>query len=235
MNLQRFTFLRRASRAFTLVETLVVVSIIVLILALSTPALTRVIMSSKLTSAGEAVFGAISQAQQAAYAGNVPVELRFFKVPDSFGGNPAYRSYQIFKIIQIPDASSAAGVKESLEAVGTLIRLPESIFIVPDDTLSPALAGNGLPDVKDGASIGYSGVTSAVYNAWRFMPDGSCRKVGTSTGGFATLEYQTLTQSFITIAADSGSVITPDNLPKNFFTIQVDPFTSKARSYKPGF
>lgn len=235
MNILRFTFLRRTSRAFTLVETLVVVSIIVLVLALSAPALTNIIMSSKLTSAGESVLGAISQAQQAAHASNVPVELRFFKVPDSFGTNPAYRSYQIFKITQITDNSSVAGVKESLQAVGNLVRFPENIIIVADNSLSPALTGDGLPDSKEGTSTGYSGVASAVYNAWRFMPDGSCRKVGTSTGGFATLEYQTLTQSFITIATDSGTAITAETLPRNFFTIQVDPFTSKARSYKPGF
>ncbi len=224
-------------RAFTLIELLVVVAIIVLLLTAAAPALSSVIMANKLSSAGESVMGAISEAQQVAYASNVPVELRFFKIPDSFGTNPTYRSYQIFKILQVSAASGATGgVQESVEPVGSLVRLPESIAIVTDDTLSPALTGEGLPDTRPGGSVGYSGVASAVYNAWRFMPDGSCRKVAkASTGGLATLEYQKLTESFITITTDAGQAITVGNLPKNFFTIQVDPFTSKARSYKPGF
>ena len=225
-----------ASRAFSLIEMLVVVTIIVLLLAFSAPALSRTLMASKLASAGESLFGAISEAQQVAYASNVPVELRFFKVPDAFGANPAYRSYQIFKIIQVTEGTgAAANVKESLEPANNLVNLPESVIIVADDTLSPALKGDGLPDSKEGSSVGYSGVQTAVYNAWRFMPDGSCRKVGQATGGFATLEYQTLTESFITLTIESGQAITMQNLPKNFFTIQVDPFTGKARSYKPGF
>jgi uncharacterized protein (TIGR02596 family) len=226
----------RAFRAFSLIEMLVVVTIVVLLLAFSAPALSRTLMASKLSAAGESIFGAISEAQQIAYASNVPVELRFFKVPDAFGVNPAYRSYQIFKIIQVTDSTGgSAQVKESLEPVNNLVSLPESVIIVPDITLSPALSGDGLPDTKEGSSVGYSGVQTAVYNAWRFMPDGSCRKVGQSSGGFATLEYQTLTESFITLTTESGQVITAQNLPKNFFTIQVDPFTGKARTYKPGF
>lgn len=225
-----------ASRAFTLIELLVVVAIIVLLLTAAAPALSSVIMANKLSSAGESVVGAISEAQQVAYASNVPVELRFFKVPDSFGTNPSYRSYQIFKILQVTSTSGSAGtLQESVQPVGNLVRLPESIVIVPDNTLSPALAGDGLPDTRQGSNVGYSGVESAVFNAWRFMPDGSCRKVGNSSGGLATLEYQKLTDSFITLTTDAGQAITAGNLPKNFFTIQVDPFTSKARSYKPGF
>lgn len=222
--------------AFTLIELLVVVAIIVLLLTVSAPALSSMLMATKLSSAGESVLGAISEAQQVAYASNVPVELRFFKVPDAFGANPSYRSYQIFKILQVTSSTGSTGnLQESVQPVGNLVRLPESIVIVPDNTLSPALTGDGLPDTRQGSNVGYSGVESAVFNAWRFMPDGSCRKVGNNSGGMATLEYQKLTDSFITLTTDAGQAITVGNLPKNFFTIQVDPFTSKARSYKPGF
>jgi len=225
-----------ASRAFSLIEMLVVVTIIVLLLVFSSPALSRTLMASKLASAGETVFGAISEAQQMAYASNVPVELRFFKVPDAFGSNPAYRSYQVFKIMQVTDgAGAAANVKESIEPANNLVNLPEGVIIVSDDALSPALMGDGLQDTKEGASVGYSGVPNAVYNAWRFMPDGTCRKVGKATSGFASLEFQKLTESFLTVTIESGQAISVQNLPKNFFTIQVDPFTGKARSYKPGF
>ena len=205
-------------------------------LAFSGPALSRTLMASKLSGAGDTLLGAISQAQQLAFANNIPVDIRFFKVPNGFGENPAYRSYQIFKISQIAEGVGAgATIKEVLVPEGNLVNLPENILIVNDQTLSPALAGDGLPDVRENSSNGYSGVADATFNAWRFMPDGTCRKVGASQNNMATLTFQTLTESFLTITSDAGQPITEANLPKNFFTIQVDPFTGKARSYKPGF
>lgn len=224
------------NRAFTLIEMLVVVAIIVLLLVFSQPALSRTLMSSKLSGAGQSLMGAISEAQQLAFANNVPVDIRFFKVPDGFGENEAYRSYQIFKITQVFEGTGASAVvKEELVPHGNLVNLPENILIVDSEELSPALSGEGLPDVRENSSTGYSGVEDATFNAWRFMPDGTCRKVGKSQNNMATLTYQTLTESFLTITSDAGQEITVANLPKNFFTIQVDPFTGKARNYKPGF
>lgn len=224
------------NKGFTLVEMLVVVAIIVLLMAFAQPALSRTLMASKLSGAGQSLLGAISQAQQLAFANNVPVDIRFFRVPDGFGENAAYRSYQIFKITQVTEGTGAgATVNESLVPEGNLVNLPENILIVDDEDLSPALSGDGLPDVRENSSNGYSGVADATFNAWRFMPDGTCRKVGATQEGMATLTFQTLTESFLTITSDAGQPITVANLPKNFFTIQVDPFTGKARSYAPGF
>ena len=67
------------------------------------------------------------------------------------------------------------------------------------------------------------------------MPDGTCRKVGSTTNGLAALTFQTLPESFFTVTFDIGAELTLAKLPKNFFTIQIDPFTGKARNYKPGF
>ena len=235
MNFPSKHSLRRIT-GFTLIEMLVVVAIIVLLMAFAQPALSRTLMASKLSGAGQSLLGAVSQAQQLAFANNVPVDIRFFRVPDGFGENLAYRSYQIFKITQVAEETGAgATIRESLVPEGNLVNLPENILIVADDDLSPALSGDGLDDVRENSSNGYSGVRDAKYNAWRFMPDGTCRKVGATQEGVATLTFQTLTESFLTITSDAGQPITVANLPKNFFTIQVDPFTGKARSYKPGF
>ncbi|WP_322281165.1 Verru_Chthon cassette protein D [Prosthecobacter sp.] len=220
--------------AFSLIEMLVVVTIIVLLLAFTTPALMRTMQSSRLTSAGDTLFGAISEAQQMAYAQNVPVEVRFFKFAEGLDTNTNFRAYQMFKVTLTTEEDG--DVVETLVPVNNLTRTPEGIIIVTDQELSPMLSGASLPDSKPGGgAIGYSGVEGAEYNAIRFMTDGSCRKVEETADGLAGLAYQTLPSSFFTITIDNGQEITTANLPKNFYTIQIDPFTGKARNYKPGF
>lgn len=236
------TFMKRVrnphllSQAFTLIEMLVVVTIIVLLLAFSTPALMRTLEATRLSSVGDSLLGAISEAQQISYAQNVPTELRFFSYGGDFGSKPQIRSYQLFKVTLTSQGTGAAlSYKETLVPVNSLVILAEGIVIPTDDELSPALSGEGLPDQKDDGSAGYSGVKEATYTALRFMTDGTCRKAGKAQGGFAQLVLQTLPTCFFTITYDNGQEIEVSNLPKNFFTIQVDPYTGKARSYKPGF
>lgn len=187
--------------------------------------------------------GAVAEAKQLAYAQNVPVELRFFKYADQdFTGSTLqlFRSYQVFKIVTVTQGAGASAVsKESVVPVGNLTKLSDGIIIAADTALSPMLNGqNGtsLDDTKSsgGNGPGYSGVSGAKYNAIRFMPDGSCRRVNAQTGGYSQLDYGTLPTSFFTITYDNGQPVTVGNLPKNFYTIQVDPFTGKARNYRPG-
>jgi hypothetical protein len=69
--------------------------------------------------------------------------------------------------------------------------------------------------------------------ALRFFPDGTCKKVNVS-GTLATLTIPTLPTSFVTVIEESvknaGS-----GVPENFYTVQVDPYTGRSRSYRPGF
>ncbi|HEY1080881.1 MAG TPA: Verru_Chthon cassette protein D, partial [Prosthecobacter sp.] len=123
---------RPVAAAFTLIEMLVVVTIIVLLMAFATPALMRTLQSARLSSVGDSLVGAISEAQQVAYAQNVPVELRFFMHPSAdFTDSPALvRSYQLFKIVLVTEGQGAAvNVTESLEPVGNLVKLPDGIVI----------------------------------------------------------------------------------------------------------
>lgn len=235
---------RQARRAFSLIEMLVVIALVAMILASSTPALMRTMQATRLASTGDSIMGAITEAKQLSYAQNVPVELRFFKYADQdFPGSTVqlFRSYQMFKIVTVTQGvGSNAQTLESVVPVNTLSKLSDGVIIAAGTDLSPLLNGqNGtsLDDVKPNAAggVGYSGVSGAKYNALRFMPDGSCRKVSAQQNGFAQLEYGTLPNSFFTLTYNSGQEVTTGNLPKNFYTIQVDPFTGKARNYRPGF
>ena len=228
-------------RAFTLIEMLVVVTIIVLLLAFSTPALMRTMQSTRLASVGDLLLGTISEAQQMAFAQNVPFELRFYSHNSEFGDNPLFRAYQLFKVTTVTEGTGTSSqINESILPAGGLVKFSEGIVIAADDELSPGLSGLQLEDAKaNGEKPGYSGVENATYTAIRFMPDGSCRKVGANSSANsvtqATLTFQTLPESFFTITYDINAEITTENLPQNFYTIQIDPFTGKARNYKPGF
>jgi len=229
-------------RGFSLIEMLVVVSIVVMLLALATPALTRTLQASRLSAAGEAMMGSIAEAQQTALTANTPVDMRFFSFIEDLDQAPVYHSYQLFKITQSTQGGGGnSTVTEKVVPVGNLIRLPEGVIIPTDSALSGAFssstggASTGIQDTKENSQVGYSGVSGATYNALRFMPDGTCRSVGATVNGMAKLEFLNLPQNFFTMTFGSGAAVTLANLPKNFFTIQIDPYTGKARSYKPGF
>jgi len=225
-------------RAFTLIETLVVVSIIVLILALTGPSLLGTMQASRLTSAGDSVLGALSEAQQMAMSLNLPIEVRFFKYPTAMQSTPFYHSYVMLKVTT--SSSGATGtLTESLETIASATRLPENVVILTGSQLSPLLESSpaDLPDSGGQGYTTYSGVSGAVYNAVRFLPDGTVRVVGTTTSGMAALSFPGQIQNcYITIVSDSGLPAQVDvkSLPKNFYCIQVDPYTGKLRNYRPG-
>lgn len=230
--------LSSARRAFTLVETLVVVSIIVLILAMTGPTLLRTMQANKLTSAGDSLLGFITEAQQLSATLNTPVEVRFYKYELAPAQFEAFHSYQMFKVTT-PTAGTGSSVafKELFAPLASPVRLPEGIIIPTDNELCPLLDGEGFPDQSDDNPTGNSGVPEASYVALRFMTDGSCRRVTSvaeQNDQLASLIFQPLNQSYFTIANDVGQEMTVSKLPKNFFTIQIDPFNSKARTYRPG-
>jgi uncharacterized protein (TIGR02596 family) len=227
---------------FSLIELLVVVTIIVLVMAMATPALTRTLQAGKLSSAGDSLLGIISQAQQYSNTYNLPVEIRFFKFNtdlDLPGARQDFRAYMMFKVTT-GALTQGSTLTETFVPMGGITRLPESITLVADPDLSPLLpSANSVADTKNGSSPGYSGVSGATYNAIRFMPDGTFRLPGAasaSTSGLTTIVFaQDITNSHITLASDAGAASTKSTLPKNFYTIQIDPFSGKARTYRPGF
>ena len=215
----------KGGRGFTLVELLVVITVISILLAFSAPALFSGLQASRLSGAGERMVSAISEAQQAAFSQNCTVEMQFYSYGTPLDPKPQFRSYRLFKVTNTPVSGN-----EKVTSMGAIYNLPEGVVITKDDTYSPALSGSGSTDGEQNA-----GVAGAEYIAFRFLPDGSCRKVGVTTAGRAALQYMNLQQCFFTLLEEDGKTATSTELPTNFFTIQIDPFTGKARAYRPGF
>jgi hypothetical protein len=169
-----------------------------------------------------------------AVSSNVQVEVRFFKYQTPMSPASAFRSMQMFKINHDP-ISQGGNFTEVLQPVGDLVRLSDGIVIIDEVTnLSPLLASASLPDTKPGGNGSYSGNSEAEYNAIRFLPDGSCRMLSSATGGAVTLTYPSLPASCITLCDDLGRQIDMATLPSNFYCIQIDPYTGKMRTYRPG-
>ena len=217
---------REEKCGFTLIELLTVVAIITILLVATVPSMLGAMNSTRIGSAGSTLMGMLSQAQQLSSSQNVPVEVRFYRYPTLMDATPQIRAYQLFKI-----SSSPVGVAtETTVGLGVPTKIPDSLVIANDPGLSPCLAGGDIPDTDN-----FSGVAGAVYTAIRFMPDGSCRRVGATAGAIASLTYQTLPESFMTIVEYKGVDVTAGTLPPDFYTVQIDPFTGKARNYRPGF
>lgn len=214
-----------ARAAFTLVELLVVITVISILLAFSAPALFSGLGASRLGSAGERMLAGLSEAQQTAFSQNCAVEVQFYVYGGELSAEEAFRGYRIFKVTSAVNTGS-----EVISSMGAIANLPDGVNISQNATLSPALAGNRIAD-----SLGNSGAVNASYAAIRFLPDGTCRKVTSSANGVAALEFLPLSESFFTLLEDDGNVYSASQLPKNFYTIQTDPYTGKSRAYRPGF
>jgi uncharacterized protein (TIGR02596 family) len=211
--------------AFTLVELLVVITVISILLAFAAPALFNGLGASRLTGAGDTVMSALSEAQQTAFAQNVAVEVQFYSYPDIMEAQPAFRALRMFRVTNPPGI-----VADTVKSLGEIIKFPSGIIIATDGTLSPMLADSTLPDTSEN-----SGMTGATYCAIRFLPDGTCRKVTATSAGLAALTLLDLQESFLTVVEDDGKTYNSQQLPTNFYTIQTDPVTGKSRSYRPGF
>lgn len=224
----RFPTTKSSARsAFTLIELLVVITVISLLLAFSAPALFNGLQASRLSGAGERMVSTLSEAQQTAFAQNVVVEVRFYAYEGILGSERAYRSYRIFKVTNPNNASG--NTTEDVASVSAIVNLPDGVIISGNDGLSPALSGHTRTDTAREA-----GVSDAHFASIRFLPDGTCRKV-VGDGGIPTLEFLDLRESFFTMLEDDGNEYSTATRPKNFFTIQTDPYTGKSRSYRPGF
>lgn len=226
-------------------EMLVVVAIISLLAAAAVPQFFSVIKASRLTAAGDALISRIAQAQQTALAQNTQVELRLYEYLDQ----SALDEESKFKAVQLVDplgksgsggsvtggGDAGGGNEEALRAspIGEVYYLQSGVVFASTKELSPLLQSK----FKAGEEL--SGKTNASFAALRFYPDGSFkvveRKQEEGEQGAEATEAGAITpklkDSYITIADEAD--LEKGSVPKNFVCIQIDPYTGKARVYRP--
>jgi uncharacterized protein (TIGR02596 family) len=204
------------SRAFTLIELLAVIAVIGLITATTVPMLFSTMKANRLSAAGEELVNRISLAQQMAVSRNHEIELRFYHYvdPEDPASKDHYRSTLIAQ--PAPDPNAPGSVETIV--LSDMSYLRNGIVIANDETLSPILteaSRNDYPDA-DGRIRG----ATASYKTIRFFPDGSCDVILVTNKAYLTVVEE---RDFAVVGG----------IPKNFFAVQVDHYTSRATTYRP--
>lgn len=209
---------KRSRKAFSLIEMLVVVSVVGILLAFAAPQLFSLVQSTSLTAEGTFIRNKLSQAQQIALSQNTDVEVRFFKMKDEGNAeqDAAFRGFQFYRYNaygQLLPVSEFFRIKPPI-----VINEPLSTLVIAgggsSDAISPA-AGRDVIPVMDQE-------TKFDYVSFRFRPDGSTDLPGKAKGGGDTW--------YVTLVKGLPTASTP---PENYFTVQLDPFNGRVTEYRP--
>lgn len=221
-----------ARSAFTLIEILVVLTIISIIMFFTVPNMGEIIQGSKLTQAGDQLKYDLGLAQQTAVKDNQTVEVRFYQYrqPEQPSGAAlnTYTAYQMFSLI--PDSTKPSDPKAEriLSPIGKIKKLPIGVIIPQNETWSTLVTNssiaNGTQEVP--GLIPTEKQTVATYRSFQINPDGS-----------TNLDTSGIDQWFVTLLDSSEVERAGGNLdslaPKNYICLQVDPFNGGTRWFQP--
>jgi len=204
------TAFERDTKAFSLVELLVVMAIMGLMAALVLPALTQTLRASKLTTAGQTMMDELNLARQTAQSRNTPVEVRYYKLPDysdSATATPAvYRAMQSFILL---DGSTNALDRPKF--------LPSPVILSPNASESAFLSSTNHTEQPSQTNAPVAGFGQNYrYRSIRFAPNGS-------------VDLQN-PENFFTLVLQNDKPLTEG---ANFFTVQLNPISGSVRSFRP--
>lgn len=211
----------RRPGAFTLVELLVVMGIMVLLIAVAGPTAIQILRGSNVTQSGEMVGDQLVLARQTAITKNRPVEVRFYELPITSADKAKnYAAMQSFRIEE-------NGTKTPLTKLQPLSS--RVIFATDAEGTGDALLHSTLINKPSKAvlSVGTEKLTvygECKYTAFRFLTNGS-----------ADLDPTTAKDSggwFITLM-EANLKMPATGPPKNFYTLRIEPLSGRVRLFRP--
>ncbi len=206
-------------RAFSLVEMLVVVSIVALLAAITVPGFSGIVRNYNLTDAGKQVVDALSLARQMAISKNQTVEVRFYKHTSN---NNQYDS-----IVTVVPSNGNTG--SSVQWLAKPLYLPTGIVFTTNNTAYSSLittTSTTTGDTPETVSTDTSPVTPAAlqgesYVAFHFRSDGRTDLDPAATQPWCVTLY-------ITGSAAAGTAPAAD-----YVTILLDPVMGRTRLFQP--
>ena len=214
---------RPLNSGFSLVEMLIVLTVLGILFAVAAPNLFTLMQASTLSSEGSLIRNKLTQAQQIALSKNTDVEVRFYKMADP-GSAELTEEFRAFQFFQFDE-------KGQLEPVSKFFRIKPPVVI--SEAHSTLLNPSSNSD-SEGKEYGFVSpekgrfpipvgeeIQDAEYVSFRFRPDGSTDLPG-RTGSDDTW-YVTLLQG-----GNGGS-----DLPANFYIVQVDSFNGRIGVFRP--
>lgn len=200
--------------AFTLVELITVIAVMATLMLISMPYLVGTMQANRLTAAGEGLMFRLARLQQVVATTSQPAEIRFYKF--ELEGVTGYHAFQLFA---------------HDESTGELAALENPIYFKPDNLvlvegqmsplLNPSAHSSDAEEWPRAAEDEPFKSMSAQYLRIAFYPNGS------------TSLKAPLREAYLTLVAETSMQEAATETPANYYTIQIDPVTGRAKSYRP--
>lgn len=227
------------TNAFTLVEMLIVVSIIAIILAALLPPIVNSLAANRLTAAGNQLQSLLSQAQQIASSEGRPVEVRFYKYqPTNTPGNTeAYRSIVLMRHYDSgepsPFTDEAGTILTNPISVhhGEFLHLPEGVAIASSPSASSILT---LPQADTQQENHSYNLNSNSRTPYEFPAENPEYRSFIFRSSSTNLPANPSDRWFVTLVADNDEERkTPITSVPNYYCVQIDPINGRITTYRP--
>lgn len=193
-------------RGFSLIEILVVISIVVILMALSGFAVQGLLRGQEVTQAAEVIESQLRLARQTAAARNTSVWVTFYAFEDAT--TPGVTGIRALQLEEGPSNGQTI-------PVGKLVTLPDGIIVLPPEITPSANAPTVFPPLNNAASTPPGVPATHQWTNFAFHPDGST----TLGSGPWHLTLQKATD--------------PGTPAANFATLAIEPATGKLTVYRP--
>ena len=215
----------RFKEGFTLVELLVVLTIMGIISAATIPTIQSVLQSTGITQGGQTLVEQINLARQIASARNTTVQVRLIKLAQV--QNPTATGYTAIQLWGTPSGSSAP------IALSRMTILPTSVVVSEDTTnYSKLLAEAVVPSAPLPTMPVPTGTASYIY--FSVTPSGVIPVSSVATG-----ESSEMTGAYLSVVparyGNSGTLPTPGvtSGQSNYLIVQMNPNTGSTLIYRP--
>lgn len=199
-----------SSRAFTLVELLVVMTIVIVLGSLSVTGMRSLTTSLGLSSATQALISELTTARQTALSLDETVQVRFYQFPDSTGVTPT-KEYQAIQSFRTKDGLTYTPLDK-------VVYLPPNIMISPNTTYSSPL---GSTTATNAATTDPTLMVNGIGNNYSY--------VGVNFKSNGTIDPQ-VSAWFVTLYEKKYGTT---GTPVNFTTVSVDPQNGRLRLFQP--